>query len=70
MPPDFPSFYAMRARQAFLNAYGDDENVVRAEPTADGVQVTLRDLEASVFPVHIDGVAFTYSTELPLEEAS
>lgn len=70
MPPNFPNFYVMRAHRAFLNAYGEDPNVIRAETRDDDVLVTVLDLDGSIFPVHIDGIPLTFQMETPLEEAS
>lgn len=67
MSASFPSFYCTKAKQSFLNAYGDDPNVVSAEVDEPYIRVTLRNLNEGVFPLTIDGVPFAYVENL--EEA-
>lgn len=59
-----PSFYIVKAHRLFLNAYGDDGNVVSAEILEKSVGVTLRDVEAGSYPNKIDGVMFEYAQQL------
>lgn len=67
MSAAFPSFYCTRAKQSFLNVYGDDPNVVSAEIDEPFIRVTLRDMNEGVFPTSIDGIPFAYVEDL--EEA-